>query len=1577
MKRKTVRKKMGDVKLWYFELPLLVIIPLIFLFFTSDNSITGAVIGVQGNIGTLAVPTQGTPILNTTDPRTNNTNTNLTAYNTSTSDTDGDLVKNIYNWNMNGSSLTLLNMPFEGINGTTTDNALDYSGNGNDGTETGGVVWNSTGGYDGRGAYKSNGNDSYILLSKTTYPRKISIFAWVKPNETSAPSHEQVIVAYSASRFSYTSDTGQLRFYPNVAGGPTISNTAGDGSNVNEWHHVGIVYDFDFNSTNGNGTFYFDGSPINSFVGTNDTSLQNLIYIGSYGASLYFHGYIDEVLIFNRTLSAEQVSALYKNQSNLIVSQEIKKNETWSVDITPNDGSNDGASARSNNVTILNGAPIFDPSLVDKTSKVGDLFTYNINCTDPDSDNVTYYDNSTFYNINSSTGLINYTITQADVGIHTINITCGDGELNTSETFIHTIGNMIFINAVNTSSNFRINENFTANITIENSEGTSNLSYYIFSTNASGSWVNTTEINISGTQYNASNSANITIVKNSQSCWYYWANNTLGNSSVSSTYCFTVQDTPPAFNHTLENKTANYGVPFTYDINCSDVDTDSITYYDNSDFFNIDSSTGVISGTFTRSDAEGSFYINITCGDGSLNSSKTFTLALDDKNPAPTLFNTTFYQTPARMEPNDLLVLPGYNLKSDVTVVYQLVNDSPGTLSSPSSVPSSNTSVSGQFRVVSYTNLPDSVTVLVPNVTLTKAPYVIWVKNAGGNWSNPVFVNDIRPLWITPSRFYSTERYASLPRILKVVGRNMESNDTSSPTQVKLKGPSTYTLTSTNDNSSSTAIEIYAAMVNLPATLNTGNYSVEVSRDGKIWLNTSQTLEVLKDPTAKTRFNVADYGCTASDGQDDTLCVVYAIGNASANSGGGEVYFSSGTWLLGNTTGVPGSWVDNHGITLPQYVDLLGAGIKNTIIEKAKSWNSTTKNDALAVFSIDGDNMIRNITFLSDGWNNNNSGPRMIGLGKRDGQRDAGDPNLIKNVIITGNNFSGMYNGITGIVYPLANIYITKNYFQAYDLGMNLLGTDNYKNIMFYVNDSVFDNNIFYPGDYKDVDQGTIASQFSGAYRVDFSNNSADGTVNGGWRAAYFWTHHDNSEMMLVSQNNATCTGDKTGDGEFISYDNNGDKVGFNNMASVLGADKDTVTIDVNWLNDTPLYPASFNGHWIFVVDGKGLGQVRKIVNYTDPGLSVVYVTPSWDVIPDYTSRVMVLSNYWNVYAIDNNVDMRPCAKTNYINQSGIIGLTITTDSVVEGNKQYQSDGILAISTFIQNDSKLTYFNEIRNNIMQDGYPGGVHGGIKFWWGSDAGSQSGVVSYANSISHNIVNNSDTLYGGGISFEQTYSAPSTPYQQVNNLVFSNVIENSTTAGIYIRESYTWDTVLYNNTLNGFTTETDIVDSGTNTTYVNFCGNGIVESGEECDDGNRINDSCDYNAGSCTICNSNCKLVAGTEQYCGNGVCEYSYESSSNCAQDCGTICPSGIVSWWSADGTLSDSVSSNDGTFTGDATYGPGKAGQAFLLDGTGDGVDLETSKNLQNLTFVAWANTTGANGNDQAFLDYEVHFFHM
>src|SRR5438093_2346371 len=64
-----------------------------------------------------------------------------------------------------------------------------------------------------------------------------------------------------------------------------------------------------------------------------------------------------------------------------------------------------------------------------------------------------------------------------------------------------------------------------------------------------------------------------------------------------------------------------------------------------------------------------------------------------------------------------------------------------------------------------------------------------------------------------------------------------------------------------------------------------------------------------------------------------------------------------------------------------------------------------------------------------------------------------------------------------------------------------------------------------------------------------------------------------------------------------------------------------------------------------------------------------------------------------------------------------------------------------------------------------------------------------------------------------------------------------------------------------------------------------------------------------------------------------------------AQTC-TPPPSGLVAWWSADGTANDIAGTNTGTLQNGATFGSGKVDQAFSLDGVDDYVGIANGPSL-------------------------------
>jgi probable HAF family extracellular repeat protein len=87
----------------------------------------------------------------------------------------------------------------------------------------------------------------------------------------------------------------------------------------------------------------------------------------------------------------------------------------------------------------------------------------------------------------------------------------------------------------------------------------------------------------------------------------------------------------------------------------------------------------------------------------------------------------------------------------------------------------------------------------------------------------------------------------------------------------------------------------------------------------------------------------------------------------------------------------------------------------------------------------------------------------------------------------------------------------------------------------------------------------------------------------------------------------------------------------------------------------------------------------------------------------------------------------------------------------------------------------------------------------------------------------------------------------------------------------------------------------------------------------------------------------------------------------------TALPSGAVSWWPGNGNANDTIGSNNGTLTGDATIAPGFVGQAFSFDGT-TGYVQSSATNLptgnQDRTMEMWVKMNGFVGSEAFFAGY-------
>ncbi|HEY2686518.1 MAG TPA: hypothetical protein VGI93_23605 [Steroidobacteraceae bacterium] len=762
----------------------------------------------------------------------------------------------------------------------------------------------------------------------------------------------------------------------------------------------------------------------------------------------------------------------------------------------------------------------------------------------------------------------------------------------------------------------------------------------------------------------------------------------------------------------------------------------------------------------------------------------------------PRLLHQPLFESPTDGAADDLMLIAGEGLQPGDTVVYQ-----EGRHRSPPARAAGNSKGLGTAPVVSEADVPYSLTVRLPALLDARRTYTLWVHTPNGEWSNPLTVNDARPIWITPAYVYERTMPANLPREIKIVGRNLQA-PAPQALRIRLIGPQTFSGEAIKDAVSSPTITRYVARLALPQLL-PGRYRIEVDRgEGAVPLLTDQSLQVLPEPVPAPTFRIDDArfgGCRPDDGHDDTPCIAKAI---AAAAGGGTVYFGSGSWDLGGP-----QETEAQSFVLGPGVSIRGAGSQLTRLLRHPGWNTAAPGN---VFNLRGANKVEGFTFVDlQRYTPDDRAEPYLKIG--------GDVSgaSVRDVAVFDNVFDKPDIAIGGGAQGLEQLFIVRNTFGAYNSALELTGRVQDLAARFGIKDSVIDDNRFLPGSKLDAVKktGTLASELGGGERLDFSGNRAEGEAVDylndpsdahGWRAAFFWSPTGRVEEMLVSQNYASCTGDKIGDGEALAFDNNNNTFGFAALAPVVGVSSATLDATANLIDrqfGAPVPEGYYVGHYIQVVSGPGLGEVRKITAYSsDPSTHRTHFTvaPAWDVPPlPGASRIAVGREYWQLMVLDNVVDNREplCQKSN--RSRPVAGLIViwaqSADSVVAGNRQFDSDGIFVQQSYVLPEKRCpdcsmqSYFQsflKIDGNLV-DG---------KYDWNLDC-SSSGIalgiaaapwddtapptVGFGVSIAHNEVRHADALYGGGIAQMRSWFAGPEPHRwplSDNVLIYHNRIED---------------------------------------------------------------------------------------------------------------------------------------------------------------------------------------------------------
>ncbi|MFA5856930.1 MAG: DNRLRE domain-containing protein [Candidatus Pacearchaeota archaeon] len=417
----------------------------------------------------------------------NTTEENLTCKVITSLDDDGDNVNNIITWNKNGSSYELLVAPFEG--GSNSTFTKDYSPFKNNGRVINGVLFNLTGGYDRKGAYWFDGTNKSIDFGNSptlALTNNFTISLWLRKTDKTTferyLSHSSGASTYAFEIGTDQVDTSQwrVRFNSDAFTFTVPINT----TTTPQWIHLAISYNKNLASQNLK--FYENGR----LIGTGDFNLD-LIGHGNLRtnrinvANGYMNSYLDELRIFNSTLSLQQIKSIYMNKSNVIVSQELMQNQRWYCIATPNDGYIDGLNVTSNYL-IVGAYPPTSINIINPRNNSYTTNPFNLTAITDQIGSCQYSTNSNFtfgsgIDFTGGQGTRNHTtIMNLSDGIYTYFIKCNnsdnirndDTNQNLTTFIIDSIPPLLRIN-----SPWNITNDVTPNFSIAIYENVSKLWY--------------------------------------------------------------------------------------------------------------------------------------------------------------------------------------------------------------------------------------------------------------------------------------------------------------------------------------------------------------------------------------------------------------------------------------------------------------------------------------------------------------------------------------------------------------------------------------------------------------------------------------------------------------------------------------------------------------------------------------------------------------------------------------------------------------------------------------------------------------------------------------------------------------------------------------------------------------------------------------------------------------------------------------------------------------------------------------------------------------------------------------------
>ena len=381
-------------------------------------------------------------------------------------------VSNVFvNWMKDNSYIMVLGMPFEG---NSSNSLIDYSNNSNIGVNVGASGISNLG-LNNSGGYIFTDSGDYIEVSPDSsldLTGPFTISAWINASSLGPVDYQTIINKEDSSGASNdrnfwlslwgAAPVGSAHFRFSTSSSSTDCDVGGSSDlRDDKWHHLTGVY---------NGThcmLYVDGviaSTYDSVIGVPEGQGDSLRIGGEVGvAGRGFLGVIDEVRIYNRSLSSVQINNLFNQTDEVMSSFETKGLEQWQCSVTTFDSIKEGLTYFSNTLEVIATSIPQIINVVLETSSTSNYTIDNLTCNylqvgSATSSAVTWFvDSSPFMGLylpfegNSSNALLDFSDSGNDGSYSLVSWSVSNGYNNTGGmTFSENSGQ--FIDVGNDSS---------------------------------------------------------------------------------------------------------------------------------------------------------------------------------------------------------------------------------------------------------------------------------------------------------------------------------------------------------------------------------------------------------------------------------------------------------------------------------------------------------------------------------------------------------------------------------------------------------------------------------------------------------------------------------------------------------------------------------------------------------------------------------------------------------------------------------------------------------------------------------------------------------------------------------------------------------------------------------------------------------------------------------------------------------------------------------------------------------------------------------------------------------------------